>query len=70
MDAQEFVVASDAGMLHELRTLNPGNRVIVAPTLGKGATCKRCVHFPWMVTNGLNDVARVLEGGEARAKSI
>ena len=63
MDATEFIVATDTGMLHKLRKLNPGKTFIEAPTSGNGATCKSCAHCPWMAMNGLADVARVLETG-------
>jgi len=63
MDAKEFIVATDNGMMHKLRTLNPGKTFIEAPTAGNSATCKSCAHCPWMAMNGLADVARVLETG-------
>jgi quinolinate synthase len=63
MDASEFIVATDSGMLHKLRTLNPGKIFIEAPTAGNGATCKSCAHCPWMAMNGLAGLARVLETG-------
>jgi quinolinate synthase len=63
MDAKEFIVATDNGMMHKLRTLNPGKLFIEAPTAGNSATCKSCAHCPWMAMNGLADVARVLETG-------
>ncbi|MES2188412.1 MAG: quinolinate synthase NadA [Pseudomonadota bacterium] len=66
MDAKEFIVATDSGMLHKLRTLNPGKLFIEAPTAGNSATCKSCAHCPWMAMNGLADVARVLETGVNR----
>jgi quinolinate synthase len=63
MDADTFIVATDNGMMHKLRTLNPGKRFIEAPTAGQSATCKSCAHCPWMAMNGLAAVARVLEHG-------
>ena len=63
MDAKEFIVATDNGMMHKLRTLNPGKIFLEAPTAGNSATCKSCAHCPWMAMNGLADVARVLETG-------
>ncbi len=63
MDATEFIVATDNGMMHKLRALNPGKTFIEAPTAGNSATCKSCAHCPWMAMNGLADVARVLETG-------
>jgi quinolinate synthase len=61
MDAREFIVATDNGMMHKLRTLNPDKVFIEAPTAGNSATCKSCAHCPWMAMNSLADVARVLE---------
>ena len=63
MDAPEFIVATDSGMMHKLRALNPGKTFIEAPTSGNSATCKSCAHCPWMAMNGLAGVAHVLENG-------
>ena len=63
MDATEFIVATDNGMMHKLRTLNPGKVFYEAPTAGNSATCKSCAHCPWMAMNGLAGVAQVLETG-------
>ncbi|MBA3058813.1 MAG: quinolinate synthase NadA [Gammaproteobacteria bacterium] len=63
MDAKEFIVATDNGMMHKLRTLNPGKLFLEAPTAGNSATCKSCAHCPWMAMNSLAGVARVLETG-------
>ena len=63
MDASEFIVATDNGMMHKLRTLNPGKTFIEAPTAGNSATCKSCAHCPWMAMNGLARLADVLERG-------
>ncbi|WP_426145231.1 quinolinate synthase NadA [Polaromonas sp. DSR2-3-2] len=63
MDAPEFIVATDNGMMHKLRTLNPGKVFIEAPTAGNSATCKSCAHCPWMAMNSLAGLAQVLETG-------
>ena len=63
MDAQAFIVATDNGMMHKLRTQNPGKTFIEAPTAGNSATCKSCAHCPWMAMNGLAGLAQVLERG-------
>ncbi|MDP3652627.1 MAG: quinolinate synthase NadA [Rhodoferax sp.] len=63
LDTTEFIVATDNGMLHKLRTLNPGKTFYEAPTAGNSATCKSCAHCPWMAMNGLAGVAQVLETG-------
>jgi quinolinate synthase len=61
MDAKEFIVATDNGMMHKLRTQNPGKVFLEAPTAGNSATCKSCAHCPWMAMNGLAALAHVLE---------
>lgn len=63
LDASAFIVATDSGMMHKLRTLNPGKTFIEAPTAGDSATCKSCAHCPWMAMNGLAGVAHVLRTG-------
>lgn len=63
MDAEEFIVATDNGLLHKMRLAAPGKRFIEAPTAGNSATCKSCAHCPWMAMNGLRNLVRVLEQG-------
>jgi quinolinate synthase len=63
MDAEEFIVATDNGILHKMRMAAPGKRFIDAPTAGNSATCKSCAHCPWMAMNGLQNLIDVLESG-------
>jgi len=63
MDASEFIVATDRGILHKMQLVAPGKRFIEAPTAGNSATCKSCAHCPWMAMNGLQNLADVLESG-------
>ena len=60
MDAAEFIVATDNGMMHKLRTLNPGKTFFEAPTAGNSATCKSCAHCPWMAMNTLVNLYETL----------
>jgi len=63
LDAKEFIVATDNGILHQMRTMSPDKIFLEAPTSGVGATCKSCSHCPWMAMNGLLNLAEVLESG-------
>jgi len=63
LDADEFIVATDNGILHKMAMAAPGKRFIDAPTAGNSATCKSCAHCPWMAMNGLQKLAEVLESG-------
>jgi quinolinate synthase len=64
LDATEFIVATDNGILHKMRTLSPHKLFLEAPTAGAGATCTSCNHCPWMAMNGLVNLAEVLENGQ------
>ena len=61
--ARTYIVATDAGILHRMRQLAPGKRLIEAPTAGDSATCKSCAHCPWMAMNGLRGILDCLECG-------
>lgn len=63
LDADEFIVATDNGILHKMRQAAPGKIFIEAPTAGNSATCKSCAHCPWMAMNSLQNLADVLESG-------
>jgi quinolinate synthase len=62
-EAREFIVATDNGILHKMRTLCPDKIFLEAPTAGVGANCTSCSHCPWMAMNGLINLAEVLERG-------
>jgi len=62
-DAHEFIVATDNGIIHKMKTLSPDKVFLEAPTAGYGATCTSCNHCPWMAMNGLLNLAKVLETG-------
>jgi quinolinate synthase len=59
--AQEYIVATDNGLLHRMRQLAPGKTLLEAPTAGSSATCKSCAHCPWMAMNGLQGLIDCLQ---------
>jgi len=70
LEATEFIVATDKGMMHKLRQQNPGKQFIEAPTAGTSATCKSCAHCPWMAMNSLNGVVQALDPSSAATHEI
>jgi quinolinate synthase len=62
LGAKEYIVATDGGIIHQMRKRMPGVNFIEAPTAGKGATCQSCAHCPWMAMNGLYNLLETLEG--------
>ncbi len=67
-DAKLFIVATDNGILHKMRTLCPDKTFLEAPTAGHGANCVSCSHCPWMAMNGLVNLAETLESGKNEVK--
>ncbi|RVU46436.1 quinolinate synthase NadA [Rubrivivax rivuli] len=66
--APAYIVATDNGILHRMRQLAPGKRLIEAPTAGNSATCKSCAHCPWMAMNALQGLVACLEAGAGTAR--
>jgi quinolinate synthase len=64
LDSKVFIVATDNGIMHKMRTLSPDKIFLEAPTAGHGANCTSCNHCPWMAMNGLLNLAEVLETGK------
>jgi quinolinate synthase len=62
LGAREYIVATDGGILHQMKKRMPHVTFIEAPTAGKGATCQSCAHCPWMAMNGLYNLIDTLEG--------
>ncbi len=62
--AKVFIVATDNGILHKMRTFCPDKTFLEAPTAGVGANCTSCSHCPWMAMNSLAKLAAVLERGD------
>lgn len=63
LDAQKFIIATDAGIFYKMQAAAPHKTLIEAPTSGKGATCKSCAHCPWMAMNRLAPLAETLRSG-------
>ena len=55
-----FIVATDQGILHDMRQRYPGKTFLAAPTAGTGGTCKSCAFCPWMAMNSLQGVEQAL----------
>ncbi|HZZ91733.1 MAG TPA: quinolinate synthase NadA [Usitatibacter sp.] len=64
LGAKEYIVATDGGIIHQMKKRMPGVTFIEAPTAGKGATCQSCAHCPWMAMNGLHNLIDTLEGAK------
>jgi len=60
MDAETFIVATDLGILHEMKKRSPHKQFLAAPTAGESASCKSCAFCPWMAMNGLQAIEQCL----------
>ncbi len=70
LGAKEYIVATDGGIIHQMRKRMPDVTFIEAPTAGKGATCQSCAHCPWMAMNGLHSLVETLEGAPGHEVSV
>ena len=59
----KFIVATDKGIFHKMRSLVPNKLFIEAPTAGNGATCRSCAHCPWMGMNSVDCLEKTLSEG-------
>ncbi len=57
------IVATERGIFYKMQLAAPDKILIQAPSGGNGATCKSCVHCPWMAMNSLDNLAQVLSTG-------
>jgi quinolinate synthase len=69
VQAPGYIVATDKGLLHQLKKAVPEAQWIPAPTAGESATCKSCAHCPWMAMNELENLYALLQN-PAAAQSI
>jgi len=58
---KQMIVATDQGIFFKMQQLAPEKELIIAPTAGKGATCRSCAHCPWMAMNHLENMVQSLE---------
>ncbi len=54
------IVATERGIFYKMQLAAPEKTLIQAPSGGNGATCKSCVHCPWMAMNSLDNLEQVL----------
>ncbi len=60
---KQCIVATDEGIFYKMQQAAPDKELIVAPTAGRGATCRSCAHCPWMAMNHLENMMTTLEQG-------
>jgi len=65
---QQFIIATDMGIVYKMQQLCPEKEFIAAPTGGKGATCRSCAHCPWMRMNSLSLLADVFDNDNNEIK--
>lgn len=51
--AEEFIVATESGILHQMRKASPNKRFMIAPTVRNGHACQACSDCPHMKLNTL-----------------
>jgi quinolinate synthase len=54
-----IIVATEKGILYQMKKYSPDKIFLEAPTEGEGATCKSCGRCPWMNLNTIKKVENV-----------
>jgi len=62
-----IIVATEKGILYQMKKFSPNKIFLEAPTEGEGATCKSCGRCPWM---NLNIVQKLLDVFNAKTNEI
>ena len=62
-----IIVATEKGILYQMKKFSPDKIFLEAPTEGEGATCKSCGRCPWM---NLNIVQKLLDVFNAKTNEI
>jgi len=60
---KQMIVATDQGIFYKMQQAVPDKELIIAPTGGRGATCRSCASCPWMGMNSLRNLLACLEQG-------
>jgi len=60
---QKMIVATDQGIFYKMQQAVPDKELLVAPTGGRGATCRSCASCRWMGMNGLDNLLSCIENG-------
>lgn len=58
---ESFIVATDQGIFYKMQQFCPDKTLIIAPTAGRGATCRSCASCPWMAMNSLDALEAVFQ---------
>lgn len=61
---KQLIVATDEGIFYKMRQAAPDKEFVIAPTAGKGATCRSCANCPWMAMNDLERLDQVFDRGD------
>ena len=62
-----IIVATEKGILYQMKKYSPDKIFLEAPTEGEGATCKSCGRCPWM---NLNTIKKVEDAFETKTNEI
>ena len=59
--SNEFIVATESGILHQMRKASPHKRFHIAPTVKNGHACKACSDCPHMKLNTMEKLYNCLK---------
>lgn len=59
--AKEFIVATESGILHQMRKASPDKKFVVAPSVKNGQACQACGDCPHMKLNTMEKLYNCLK---------
>jgi quinolinate synthase len=60
---RQFIVGTERGIFYKMQQASPDKKFIQLPSGGAGATCRSCIHCPWMAKNTLDAAIDTLSRG-------
>ena len=56
-----IVVATESGIIYQMKKKSPDKVFLEAPTAGEGASCESCGKCPWMKLNKLDNLLEIFD---------
>ena len=57
-----IIVATESGIIYQMKKNSPDKVFLEAPTAGEGASCESCGKCPWMKLNSLEKILKLFDG--------
>ncbi len=63
-----IIVATESGIIYQMKKNSPNKVFLEAPTAGEGASCESCGKCPWMKLNSLDKILNIFNDANTEIK--